>query len=82
LQTNKFVLGEIGKIFSYHTEMMQKERVILMRDIENEADWSAFGMKLQLAVSHNNEKAFQRALSIARNIFEKVRNKDESKVKN
>jgi hypothetical protein len=61
--------------------MVNKERGILMRDIENEADWSAYGMKLQLAVSHNNEKSYQKALAIARNIFEKVRDKSESKIK-
>jgi uncharacterized membrane protein len=72
LMTNKFILGEIGKVFSYHTEMVQKERGIMMRDIENEADWTAYGMKLQLAVSHNNSKAFQRALNEARNIYEKI----------
>jgi hypothetical protein len=81
LQANKFYLGEIGKIFSYHTEMVDKERGILMRDIENEADWSAYGMKLQMAVSHNNEKSYQRALATARNIFEKARDKSESKIK-
>jgi hypothetical protein len=39
LQSNKFYFGEIGKSFSYHSEMVQKERGILMRDIENEAEW-------------------------------------------
>jgi hypothetical protein len=39
LQTNKFIMGEISKIFSYHSEMVQKERGILMRDIANKADW-------------------------------------------
>jgi hypothetical protein len=61
--------------------MVQKERGIMMSDIENEADWTAYGMKLQKAVSHNNEKSFQRALNEARNIYEKIRNKGESRIK-
>jgi hypothetical protein len=30
LMTNKFLLGEIEKVFAYHTEMVQKERGIMM----------------------------------------------------
>jgi hypothetical protein len=38
-------------------------------------------MKLQMAVSQNNDKSFQKALAAARNIFEKVRDKNESRIK-
>jgi hypothetical protein len=38
-------------------------------------------MKLQMVVSHNNDKSFQKALATARNIFEKVRDQNESRIR-
>jgi hypothetical protein len=81
LMTKQFLLGEIGKVFAYHTEMVQRERGIMARNVENEADRTSYGMKLQLAVSHNNSKSFQRALNEARNIMKRSEAKTSQELK-
>jgi hypothetical protein len=68
LQNSKFILGEIGKVFSYHSEMVMKERGVLVRDIQNEANWTQYEMKLQVATSHNNNGPFQEGLSKSKDI--------------
>jgi hypothetical protein len=78
LAKNKFLLGEIRKKFTFHAEFMMKEGGILIRDVQKEADYTKYGMKLQIAGSHNNKGAFQEALNSTGEFYEKLRDKQES----
>jgi hypothetical protein len=40
LQINNFILGEIGEVLAYHSEMVMKERGVISRDIEKEAAYT------------------------------------------
>jgi hypothetical protein len=59
--------------------MVNKERGILARNIQNEADWSQLGMRLQISASHNNEGAYQEAPTKANAIWGKLRDKKNLK---
>jgi hypothetical protein len=48
-----------------------KERSQMSRDIQNEVDWTQYGLKLHMGVTHNNKGVFQEALAKAQKYMKK-----------